>query len=86
MERETAEKLMAVLIDFEKPMNEAAALIETVSGNAEREELRRGLAEVITRTFTDLMVPIIRQYPELDPDKDSDWLRDLRARRPGPNG
>jgi hypothetical protein len=85
MEKDVAERLMHLLRSVEEPLNEAAALIEQISDAEEKRELRRGIGEIMGRTFTDVVTSIIRQYPELDPDKDADWLRELRSKRGTPN-
>lgn len=85
MERDIAERLMLIFCGLDTPFNEAAALIETIGDETSKRELRRGLGEVMGRTFTDLMVPIVHQHPDLDPDKDSDWLQALRAKKRHPH-
>lgn len=69
MEREIAEKLMKVLEEFSEPFNRATELIAEISSQEEQRALRRGLAQSITTLDTQVMIPIIRQYPDLDPDK-----------------
>jgi hypothetical protein len=81
MERATAERLMLIFRGLDAPFNEAAAVIETITDEATKKEFRRALGEVMGHTFTDLMVPIIRQHPDLDPDKDSGWLEELRTKK-----
>ncbi len=49
-------------------MNNVASEIENVPGEDEKRLLRRGIGNLIGLAYTDLMLPIIRQYPELDPD------------------
>ena len=85
MERAIAERLTLIFRGLNAPFNEAAALIETISDEAAKNELRRGLGEVMGRTFTDLMVPVVRRHPDLDPDKDSGWLQELRAKKRQPH-
>lgn len=50
-------------------MNTVAENIERVDVEAEKLELRRGIADMMGALYTDLMRPIIRTHPELDPDK-----------------
>ncbi len=69
MDRAIGERLMERLLALTAPLNDAVALIEQIGDERQRLELRRGIGEVMGRVYTDLMVPIIREYPDLDPDK-----------------
>ncbi|MHC1726072.1 MAG: nuclear receptor NHR-99 [Syntrophobacteraceae bacterium] len=51
-------------------MNRVAAFIEEIEDEAERKEFRKGLGSIMAYIYTDLELPIIRQYPEFDPDKE----------------
>jgi len=81
MERSAAEALMATLSRIGEALNEANRIVSEHSTSPEKEHLRRGLGTMMDGLWVDLMWPIARQYPHLDPDKDSDWFRDLQARR-----
>lgn len=72
MERAIAEKLMRVLLEFSGPFNRATEIISQISSQEEQRALRRGLAESIGGLDANVMLPIIRQYPDLDPDKAKD--------------
>ena len=61
-------------------LNDLAGVVETIADENERKAFRRPLAEMMTQTFTDIMLPIIRQYRDLDPDKDTEWYKQLKAR------
>ena len=80
MDRETAEKLMAALHSFDAPLNNAIAIVETIADEAEKKALRRPLGEIMGLSF-EVMLPVIRKYRDLDPDKDADWYKELQARR-----
>lgn len=71
MERRIGEKLMQLLLSLDEPLNEATALSRELADPEEQKAVRRVIGEVTGRIYTDLMVPIIRQYPDLDPDKKS---------------
>jgi len=85
MERKIAEKLMKIFNSLGDPLNEASLQIEQISDDKEKKVLRRGLAEIMGRIFTDLEIPIIREYPDLDPDKDTEWLKALKNKSAGKN-
>ncbi|UCE07917.1 MAG: nuclear receptor NHR-99 [bacterium] len=81
MERKIAEKLVEIIIGLDEPLNDAAALVEQIDDEQEKRKLRRGLGEIMGRSFTDLILPIIQEYPDLDPDKDRDWWKTLKEKR-----
>ena len=70
MDRRVAEMLMKDLRALSEPLNSAAALIEQISDKDEQILLRRGIGELMGRIYTDLMIPILKQYPEMDPDEE----------------
>jgi hypothetical protein len=67
MERAVAEKVMAILADG-RELNALDALSHEISGEDERRAFRRALAQVMG-LYTDLIVSIAHQYPDLDPDR-----------------
>ena len=67
MERAVAEKVMAILADG-RELNALDALSHEISGEDERRAFRRRLAQVMG-VYTDLIVSIAHQYPDLDPDR-----------------
>lgn len=69
MDRKVAELLMKDLLALSEPLNSATALTDQISNKDEQAALRRGIGELMGRIYTDLMIPIIKQYPELDPDR-----------------
>lgn len=69
MERAVAEDLMKAFLAMGEPLNAATALTAHISDKAEQEVLRRAVANVMQVVYIDLMRPIIKQYPDLDPDR-----------------
>lgn len=69
MEKNIAEQLIKKFLDTDEPLNAAVKITEQIKNEEERIKFRRGVAEIMGRIYTDLELPIIRQYPELDPDK-----------------
>jgi hypothetical protein len=82
MDKQTAQVLMDALREVGARLNDVAAIIETISDDAEKKALRRPLGLMMGSIYTDFQVPIIRQYGDLDPDKDADWYKEMVARRP----
>lgn len=68
MEKVVAEKLMMELLNLSASMNTVAACIEKIDVEDQKLTLRRSIANMMMAVYTDLMRPIIREYPELDPD------------------
>jgi hypothetical protein len=69
MERHIAERLMEILLRLDTPLNEATELTELLPDVAEQKAIRRGIGEVTLTIYTEIMRPIIRQFPDLDPEK-----------------
>lgn len=68
MDKVIAEKLVDVLISMDRPLNEAAVLIENIEEPGEKKVFRKAIAEIVGRSYSDLMAPIFKQYPDLDRD------------------
>ena len=73
MEKEIAKKIMDDLKRLEEVLNGLLANIENIQNIEENKKFRSGVGELIGRSYTDIMRPIIREYPELDPDKNLNW-------------
>jgi uncharacterized protein YutE (UPF0331/DUF86 family) len=84
MDRPTAEKLAQALAAHDAHVNSLCEIVETISDPAERKELRRAIGAIFECSF-DLLLPVMRQYPEFDPDKDTEWFKEMKARRAARN-
>ena len=69
MDRDTAEKLVAIWHRLDNCLNEATALIGTIADAEEQRRLRRPVGEMMQSAWVDLMPPIFREFPDLDPDE-----------------
>lgn len=69
MDRSIAEQLMKSLLELDAPLNRATELTEKITDPEERKAVRRGIGELTLQAYTDLIRPIVRQYPDLDPEK-----------------
>jgi len=69
MNRATAEKLMEALAWMECSLDLFEEGCSQINDERESCEMRKAFAKVASDHFTELMVPIIKQYPDLDPDK-----------------
>jgi hypothetical protein len=68
IDRKIAELLMSDLLALSAPLNSATLLANEISDKDERERVRRAIGTVMNEIFVNLMMPIVQQYPELDPD------------------
>jgi hypothetical protein len=85
MDRQTAEKLAQALVAHDAHVNSICEIVETIPDAAERKELRRAIGAIFEGSF-DVLLPVMRQYPEFDPDKDKEWFKEMKARRASRNG
>jgi hypothetical protein len=70
MTRETVEQVMKALLSASKELNEALLVVQTAASESEFVEYRRRAGEIIAAIYLDLMKPIVRSYPDLDPGRD----------------
>jgi hypothetical protein len=68
MERDTAEKLVAVYHRLTDCLNEATVLVGAVPNIEDQRRFRRALGEMMQSVWVDLTLPIFREFPDLDPD------------------
>ena len=68
MNRSTAEALLDVYARAAGVLNEAVALLQEIPEEGERKKLLRGLGTVMGSLWGDLQAPVVRQFPDLDPD------------------
>jgi DNA-binding transcriptional LysR family regulator len=69
LKKDSAEALMQKLLELSNSMNQVCDLINQLESEEEREQFRRGMSGMLADVYTELMRPLIRQFPELDPDK-----------------
>jgi hypothetical protein len=80
MDRVVAEKLIETLRRFDEPFNVATELTKQMTDESEAKAVRRGLAEILFR-IDDVIRLVVRQFPDLDPDKNEPWYREMIAKR-----
>ena len=66
MDKATAIKFLDALAWFEHPFGELELLLSKLEGD-EREAYKKIIGQIALNHF-DLIMPIINQYPDLDPD------------------
>lgn len=70
MDRAIAEQLMQCYLALDAPLNSAAIISEKIEPKEERDPVRLAISRLVLNIDSNLMRPIIRQYPDLDPDRD----------------
>lgn len=69
MDHLTAQKLMSIYQRMGMLLSEADPIIRTLT-EAERSKYLRGIADMTMQIWDTFQLPIVREYPELDPDKE----------------
>lgn len=72
MDKKTVEKLIKHLMDLDGPINSAIDIANKIPDEEERKQLRRSLARLAGRIYTDLMIPVCKDFPELLPTHQSE--------------
>lgn len=67
--RVAAEQKMALLMEMNRHIGALTEQITQLPDIDEQKRLRRPLGDLLALVNHDLMRPIIRSYPDLDPDK-----------------
>ena len=68
MEKAVAEALMNSLLEFGASIDRVATTVEKISDASERALFRTHVATTMASLYGDYIRPIIKQYPEFDPD------------------
>jgi hypothetical protein len=69
VDRSLATELVSRLREVDGPLNAAAEAVEKIQDPERKRAFRRAIAEVIGLIYTDLLIPIGRDFPDLLPDK-----------------
>jgi hypothetical protein len=69
MDRPLAKLLIEVALALDKPLNTATELTDQIPDETERKAVRRAITDILGATYSGLILPIVRQYPDLDPEK-----------------
>lgn len=69
MERDLAVRLLAAVHAMSPALNEATDVTNLMQDQYEAKILRRHLGSVMAGPLFELVMHVVRQYPDLDPDK-----------------
>lgn len=67
---DVAKLILAARSGMSEPLQQLATAIEKIDDLDERKTFRRAFAEIVTTKYTDLELPIFRQFPSLTPDRE----------------
>ncbi|MEQ1739099.1 MAG: hypothetical protein ABL884_04260 [Methyloglobulus sp.] len=69
MKKEIAEQLMKDLLSLSEAMNNVVYQIDFIDEENKKRVYLRAISELMASSYTKLMLPLIKEYPDLDPDK-----------------
>jgi hypothetical protein len=69
MKKSRAVTMMESIQSIGEHLNKMHELSERIQHDADKKEFRRHLGEVMAAINADIIVPIIEEYPDLDPDQ-----------------
>jgi len=69
MQKSVAESLMKEMLDIGEHLNAADQLVGKLDDVQELNNYKRAIGNLMGLIYTEVMVPIIKNYPDLDPDK-----------------
>jgi hypothetical protein len=69
MDRSIASKILNVVISLDKELGNLDLTIRDVEDEVEKKCLGKKLVEVICLLDQSFILPILKKYPDLDPDK-----------------
>jgi hypothetical protein len=69
MDRVAAERLMKIYGRLGHVLNEADPILRAIGDEDERKTHLRALGTMMSDVWLNLMLPIVREHPDLDPDR-----------------
>ena len=70
MEKAVASQVVDAILAVERELGVLSTLSNKIADDQERTTFRRNLAEIVA-LYTDMLMPVVHQYPDLDPDPPS---------------
>jgi cAMP phosphodiesterase len=69
MDKTSASLIINSTVSLSSSLDELLGHIGSVSGIEERDRLRKAVGEVMKVLTLEIIFPIVKEHPELDPDK-----------------
>lgn len=73
MDKSSAAQLIRAVLDLSGRLNGIDAQLRGIENEAERKSLVGALATIMLELDSGLIRPLVRQYPDLDPDRAHDF-------------
>jgi hypothetical protein len=70
VEKPVASRLIEAIVALDVPIGRLDGLSDQITDPEEKAAFRRALGDLMGHIYGQLMIPILRPYPDLDPDKD----------------
>ena len=69
MKKELAEEIIEKTLSLDSELNSIEPIMRQIESEEERKRYLLSLGNLIGLIYTEIMVPIFLEYPELDPEK-----------------
>lgn len=69
MEKEVARQINALMLDFFGKLNASVKLVQQHCSEEEFEQYRRAIGMIMGDITTEVMMPLYKEYPDLEPDE-----------------
>lgn len=69
MDKARAKLILDQIKSMDGSFGKLSEFVHGISNEEERKSYAKQLGDIMGRMYTEIMIPIIRQYPDLDPDQ-----------------
>lgn len=69
MEKKQASDILESALGLSRPLDQMLADLHALPPGQEKEEMMKALGDIFKVLTMQIVFPIVKQYPELDPDK-----------------
>ena len=69
MQKDTARQLTSIMLECCKKLDESIALVMTACTGEESMRFRRAAGKIMGHIFVEILDPIYREHPELEPEE-----------------
>lgn len=72
MDKPTASKIIRSVLELSHRLDDVDAELRNIGSEDEKQQFLRALGTIMVELNTGLIRPLVRQYPDLDPDRAHD--------------
>ena len=69
MKRDMAEKILQEMMGIGDRLNVATSFVDKIENKDECKKFKIPIGNIMGLIYTEIMIPIIKQHPDLDPDR-----------------